>query len=106
MSATFDWKAAPSDKPAQTYKRPDLKPRRLHMYQAAKASEDSAREAEISQTNRELERHFELAQTTEDMALRAYHRDEAVLLASKVRLLVAQRSPAYVARLEAERGLD
>lgn len=103
----FHWQSQPSRlapelpgyKPAKT-----LAPKRLNVYAKASVSDESL-EAEISQINRELERHFELAQSVDDLAMRAYHRDEAVLLASKVRLLVAKRSPEYVARLEAERGL-
>lgn len=62
-------------------------------------------EAEIEQTSREVERHFALAQEVAVDHLRVHHRDEARRLACKVRSLVAQRTPEFVARLEAERGL-
>lgn len=110
MSATFNWKSLPSTLAPQMpgYRKPDLEPKRYQTYQSAKPSDkpsDESREAEISQTNREVERHFNLAQTVEDEDLRVYHRDEARRLASKVRYLVALRSAAYVAQLEQERGI-
>lgn len=73
-------------------------------YSRARPS-DLSLEAQISQTNREIERHFETAQTSTCDVLRGYHRDEARRLAAKVRALVQSRSSSYVAQIEAERGL-
>lgn len=104
----FHWQAQPSRiapelpgyKPAKT-----LAPKRLHVYQAAKVDQNRELEAQIEQTNREVEQHFVLAQSNVAEGLRVFHRDEARRLAAKVKALVALRSPEYVDRLEAERGL-
>lgn len=108
----FSWQGQPSAideslKPSPMARTSSsLAPRRLHTCQAAKASPERALEAQIEQVNREVEQHFLMAQhsvlSEQD---RLFHRDEARRLAAKVKTLVSQRSPEYVAQLEQERGL-
>lgn len=111
MKTAFQWKGAPSligmgkfKSLSPEYKRPHLEPKRMHIYAEATVS-DQTREAEIAQTNREVEYHFALAQKVTDDVMRGYHRDEARRLAAKVRALVQGRSDAFVVKLEQERGL-
>ena len=103
----FNWRDTPSDIGAgmpASFRRPNLAPKRFNIYARAGIS-DAQREAGITQTNREIEYHFALAQKVSDDVMRGYHRDEARRLAAKVRGLVAGRSPDYVAKLEQARGL-
>jgi hypothetical protein len=103
----FTWRDTPSQtgpKMPDSFRKPNLKPKRLHVYAEASAS-DASREAEIEQTNKEIEYHFALAQKVTDDVMRGYHRDEARRLAAKVRGLVLGRSASFVAKLEQERGL-
>jgi len=103
----FNWREQPSElapKMPDSFRKPSLKPRRFHEYQEATVS-DATREADIAQTNREVEHHFALAQTVTDEALRVHHRDEARRLAAKARALIMGRSDAFVASLEQARGL-
>lgn len=89
----------------QKVKKPDLEPKRLHVYAEAIVS-DQTREDQIAQVNREVEHHFALAQEESlSSQERAIHRDYARQLAAKVRALVQGRSAAFVAKLEQERGL-
>lgn len=104
MSATFEWRG-PSQiahhfpSPAA----PAIEPKRMHYYALA-TSADEALEAEITQVNAEVERHFLLAQIAPD-DMKAKHRTEARRLAACVAVLILRRAPEYVARLERERGL-
>lgn len=97
----FNWRGQPSQLSLSTKKitKPNLEPKRLHLYSVATAS-DRTRESEIAQVNREVERHFALAQTVDDLLLRGHHRDEARRLAARVKALVAMRPAAYVAAME------
>lgn len=104
----FQWQGQPSQilealKP-HPLARPNLAPKRLHIYAEA-TSTDATRESEIEQVNREVERHFRLAQTAPTDKLKATHRDEARRLAARVKALVASRSASYVAYLEQQRGI-
>lgn len=104
----FHWQGQPSEiaeslKP-HPMSRVNLAPKRLHVYAEATSS-DRTREAEIEQVNREVERHFRLAQQAPSEALQKTHRDEARRLAARVKALVAARSAAYVAYMEQQRGL-
>lgn len=107
----FHWQGQPSAvaeslRPHPKDRTVNLAPRRMHIYQAVKVDPDRDLEAQIEQTNREVERHFMLAQSgvlSNDQ--HAIHRDEARRLAAKVKALVALRSPEYVAQLEQERGI-
>lgn len=107
MNSAFQWRGHDSILGQQFNKqprKPALEPKRYHEYQEATVS-DTTREAEIAQTNREVEHHFALAQGDVPEGLRVFHRDEARRLAAKVRALVQGRSAAFVAKLEQERGL-
>lgn len=107
MKTAFQWRGHASILGQQFTKqprKPDLEPKRMHMYAEATVS-DETREAEITQTNREVEYHFALAQKVTDDVMRGYHRDEARRLAAKVKALVQGRSAAFVTKLEQERGL-
>lgn len=121
----FNWKSQPSEiaealKPSTMTRKANLSPKRL--YSISKKSDeilrdrfggayskatsaDAAREWEIEQVNREVERHFGLAQTAPTDALKATHREEARRLAAKVKALVCARPAAYVAYLEQQRGI-
>jgi hypothetical protein len=103
----FSWQGQPS---AISIKQPSsvrvsLAPKRFHEYQEATVS-DTTREAEITQTNAEIERHFALAQEAclSDKE-RAIHRDYARQLAAKARALIMGRSAGFIAKLEQQRGL-
>ena len=103
----FNWRDAPSEIGAtmpDSFRKPNLKPKRLHVYAEAGIS-DAQREADIAQTNREVEYHFALAQKVTDDVMRGHHRDEARRLAAKARGLILGRSAYYVAKLEQARGL-
>jgi len=107
MSSPFLWRETPSEtgpKMPDSFRKPSLKPKRFHEYQEATVS-DATREAEITQTNQEVEYHFALAQKVTDDVMRGYHRDEARRLAAKARALILGRSAAFVAKLEQTRGL-
>jgi hypothetical protein len=104
MKSAFQWRGHSSILGQQFTKqprKPDLEPKRMHMYAEATVS-DETREAEIIQTNREVEYHFALAQKVTDDVMRGYHRDEARRLAAKVKALVQGRSAAFVAKLVGE----
>lgn len=107
----FNWQGAPSQiaeslKPHRMARnQTDLEPKRLYIYAEASLS-DETREAEISQVNREIEKHFAYAQSDIPDNLKAFHRGEARKLAAKVRALVLGRSDGFVAKLEQARGLS
>lgn len=105
----FHWRGEPSEsleaiKPHRMARKPNLAPKRLHIYAEATSS-DATREGEITQVNQEVEYHFRLAQEAPTAALKAAHRDEARKLAARVRALVAARPDYYVAHLEQQRGI-
>jgi hypothetical protein len=108
MKSVFQWRDHPSwlagELQKKKAKKPDLEPKRLHIYAEATVS-DQTREDQITQTNRECEYHFALAQKVTDDVMRGYHRDEARRLAAKARALILGRSEGFIAKLEQERGL-
>jgi hypothetical protein len=106
----FNWKGQPSAiaeslKPHRMARKPNLAPKRLHIYAEATSS-DAAREREITQVGVEVENHFALAQLAATDELKAIHREEARRLAARVKALVAARPAAYVAYMEQQRGLS
>lgn len=103
----FNWRDTPSEIGAtmpDSFRKPNLNPKRLHVYVEAGIS-DSQREADISQTNKEVEYHFAMAQKVTDDVMRGHHRDEARRLAARARALILGRSADFVAKLEQARGL-
>ena len=112
MTSPFLWRGTPSQIAQSLQPSPkartkvDLAPKRLYVYSQAMASKlDEQRESLIAQTNREVERHFALAQSVADSDLRRQHREEARRLAANARALVLGRSADFVAKLEQARGL-